>query len=85
MYDVKMYDDVNFQAREKADIDIPTTRRLHNCCVTNKHRHISFSSDVNECVSAPCQNGGTCEDAVNSFICECPSGYSGATCAGTFG
>ena len=23
MYDVKMYDDVNFQAHEKADIDIP--------------------------------------------------------------
>jgi hypothetical protein len=25
--------------------------------------------NINECASAPCQNGATCVDAVNSFSC----------------
>ena len=33
--------------------------------------------DVNECVSNPCQHGGTCEDQVNGFICGCPPGFTG--------
>ncbi|KAJ8316300.1 hypothetical protein KUTeg_006314 [Tegillarca granosa] len=33
-----------------------------------------------ECVSNPCQNGGQCIDNVNSFTCNCPSGYTGSFC-----
>ncbi|XP_068447252.1 sushi, nidogen and EGF-like domain-containing protein 1 isoform X3 [Clinocottus analis] len=36
--------------------------------------------DVNECASHPCQNGGTCEDQINSFQCHCPPGYTGIHC-----
>uniref|UniRef100_A0AAV2KYH3 Sushi, nidogen and EGF-like domain-containing protein 1 n=1 Tax=Knipowitschia caucasica TaxID=637954 RepID=A0AAV2KYH3_KNICA len=36
--------------------------------------------DVNECASSPCQNGGTCEDQINSFVCQCPPGYTGVRC-----
>uniref|UniRef100_A0A8C4HVR7 Sushi, nidogen and EGF-like domain-containing protein 1 n=1 Tax=Dicentrarchus labrax TaxID=13489 RepID=A0A8C4HVR7_DICLA len=36
--------------------------------------------DVDECASYPCQNGGTCEDQINSFICHCPPGYTGMQC-----
>ncbi|KAM8874516.1 sushi, nidogen and EGF-like domain-containing protein 1 isoform 2-T2 [Spinachia spinachia] len=36
--------------------------------------------DVNECASRPCQNGGTCEDQINSFLCHCPPGYTGSQC-----
>uniref|UniRef100_A0A3Q2YVP4 Crumbs cell polarity complex component 2 n=1 Tax=Hippocampus comes TaxID=109280 RepID=A0A3Q2YVP4_HIPCM len=28
--------------------------------------------DIDECDSNPCQNGATCEDAANSYICQCP-------------
>lgn len=38
------------------------------------------SVDVDECASYPCQNGGTCEDQINSFICRCPPGYTGIQC-----
>ncbi len=41
--------------------------------------------DINECASTPCENGGTCTDAVNSYTCACVDGYSGLQCAtGTY-
>ncbi len=35
----------------------------------------NFSKDINECLSSPCQNGGTCIDLENSYACYCPDGY----------
>ncbi|XP_043555728.1 protein crumbs homolog 1 isoform X1 [Chiloscyllium plagiosum] len=29
--------------------------------------------DVNECDSNPCQNGGTCQNTMESYICHCPA------------
>ena len=43
------------------------------------HRYY-FSSDINECSSVPCQNGGTCVDQVNSYKCTCSPGYTGSNC-----
>lgn len=33
--------------------------------------------DINECMSNPCQHGGTCRDQLNAFICQCARGYTG--------
>ncbi|XP_067270608.1 protein crumbs homolog 2b [Pseudorasbora parva] len=38
------------------------------------------SVNVNECESAPCENGGSCEDLINAFHCSCPLGFTGAVC-----
>ena len=38
------------------------------------------NSDGNECSPDPCQNGGTCEDLVGSYRCDCNTGYSGTNC-----
>jgi len=32
------------------------------------------------CSSSPCQNGGSCVNAVNNFICTCVTGFSGLFC-----
>ena len=43
--------------------------------------------DVNECVSAPCVNGGTCLDSLNGsapihqYVCQCMAAFTGANCA----
>ena len=38
------------------------------------------SPDVDECVSSPCENGGTCNDGINSYTCYCLPGYEGDNC-----
>ena len=39
-----------------------------------------FSSDIDECASSPCQNGGTCIDGINSYTCNCVPGHTGDNC-----
>ncbi|XP_007239145.2 coagulation factor IXb [Astyanax mexicanus] len=36
--------------------------------------------DGDQCVSSPCQNGGTCEDGMSAYICWCPIGFIGKNC-----
>uniref|UniRef100_A0A673CLG3 Delta-like protein n=1 Tax=Sphaeramia orbicularis TaxID=375764 RepID=A0A673CLG3_9TELE len=36
--------------------------------------------NINDCISNPCKNGGTCIDGVNSFQCFCPDGWEGQLC-----
>ncbi|XP_005112951.2 protein crumbs [Aplysia californica] len=37
--------------------------------------------EINECLSYPCLNEGTCTDGQDSFSCACVPGYTGPTCA----
>ncbi len=39
-----------------------------------------FLPDVDDCASAPCQNGGHCVDRVRSYLCICGSGFTGRLC-----
>ena len=54
------------------------------CSVARIHWHYVCSltwTDVNECSSDPCQNGGTCSDRINAYICTCSPGYVGTNCS----
>lgn len=33
--------------------------------------------DIDECDSAPCQNGGLCNDGMGDFQCQCKPGFLG--------
>ncbi|XP_053398283.1 neurogenic locus Notch protein-like [Mercenaria mercenaria] len=37
-------------------------------------------TNIDECDSDPCQNGGTCTDEVNQYTCICVPGYNGDEC-----
>ncbi len=37
-------------------------------------------SDIEECASDPCQNGATCFEGIDSYLCQCPDGYEGTNC-----
>ncbi|XP_066271846.1 fibropellin-1-like [Branchiostoma lanceolatum] len=38
------------------------------------------SPDFDDCLSNPCQNGGTCQDGLGQYSCACPSGWHGTQC-----
>lgn len=40
----------------------------------------SVLSDMDECLSGPCQNGATCTNGENQFTCDCAPGWNGVTC-----
>lgn len=33
-------------------------------------------TQIDQCQSNPCLNGGLCRTLINSFKCDCPSGYT---------
>ena len=41
---------------------------------------LSQMTDIDECSSSPCLNGGTCLDAVNMYTCSCAIGFNGGNC-----
>ena len=40
----------------------------------------SCTANIDECANVTCQNGGTCQDGVNTFTCNCVAGYTGQYC-----
>ena len=44
------------------------------------NEELDFFTDINDCSSGPCNNGGICNDGVNSYTCTCAAGYNGDYC-----
>lgn len=38
--------------------------------------------DVNECLTFPCKNNGTCYNDDGSYFCDCTEGWQGKHCDG---
>ena len=45
-----------------------------------KWKNIYAFLDTDECASSPCENGGTCDDEVNGYTCNCVTGYTDTHC-----
>ena len=49
-------------------------------CLTDCKNHpsdLACVDDEDQCDSQPCENGATCYDAKNAFVCDCPEGFNG--------
>ncbi|NXW04367.1 FA7 factor, partial [Fregetta grallaria] len=41
---------------------------------------LNVFTDPNQCDSNPCQNGGSCDDQFQDYVCRCPMEYEGKSC-----
>lgn len=46
----------------------------------NKYFCLFVLVETIECISNPCQNGGTCVEGHSMFSCNCVTGWGGTTC-----
>ena len=37
--------------------------------------------EINECLSTPCQNNGSCVNQINQYYCVCSTGYTDFNCS----
>ena len=43
-------------------------------------RYFHDITDIDECLSNPCKNGGHCIDGINDYDCTCADGWIGKNC-----
>ena len=41
-----------------------------------------YTTDIDDCVSVTCHNGGSCVDNKDGYKCTCTAGYTGEHCEG---
>ncbi len=69
---------VNFQTKQNCLTFMSSLSRKQTVFFFSKGSNCE--ENLNECLSNPCQNGGTCYDRDNSYICSCASGFLGSNC-----
>ncbi|KAL3876887.1 hypothetical protein ACJMK2_034668 [Sinanodonta woodiana] len=50
------------------------------CCCNKGYSGVLCHSEILECESKPCLNGGTCKDGIGEFRCNCSPEYTGLQC-----
>jgi hypothetical protein len=50
----------------------------YTCDCVDGFTDTNCSTNINECDPNPCENGGSCEDGINDFVCklDCIAGFT---------
>ncbi|CAM9168929.1 unnamed protein product, partial [Lampetra planeri] len=52
----------------------------YSCLCESGWAGVRCETNIDDCASAPCLNGGSCVDLVDKYACFCPDGYTGKSC-----
>ena len=52
----------------------------YTCLCEPGYTDVNCETEIDECESSPCQNGGSCSDSINLYNCTCVAGYTGLNC-----
>ena len=78
--DMKPFRDCNFCSLQSNPLFKMHTNPEEKLAPLNVSYRLFFIQDIDECVSSPCLNNGTCTDGVNTFTCTCEAGMQGNVC-----
>ncbi|XP_030855719.1 fibropellin-3-like [Strongylocentrotus purpuratus] len=53
---------------------------MYTCFCAVGYTDVHCERDINECLSNPCENEGTCTDQSAMYTCTCAAGYEGDNC-----
>ena len=62
------------------DLTFSASQEEYSCDCPNGWYGNRCESDVDECASNPCQNGGTCTHGIDTYSCVCDVGFHGHSC-----
>ena len=51
-----------------------------DCSCNCKYEITEDKCKTNDCEGITCQNGGTCQDKTNGYMCNCQEEFSGINC-----
>ena len=69
-----------FGAHESWNCSIPIAVGDYYCSCAPGWDDAECDTDIDECLSSPCQNNATCADGVDLFECFCEAGWGGNVC-----
>lgn len=64
-----------------AVIFVSPQKEVFNCTCPAGFTGSLCEDDIDECEVNPCENNGTCVNALGGFYCHCLSGFSGSVCS----
>ncbi|XP_021376096.1 protein jagged-1-like isoform X2 [Mizuhopecten yessoensis] len=56
------------------------TASVYRCVCDFGYKGTNCETEIDQCVSKPCRNGGQCSTFVTNYICLCPTGWYGSIC-----
>ena len=59
---------------------LTTVSKCYDITSVTLSRFTLHWTDIDDCGSNPCLNGGICQDLENAYFCSCPDGFSGDRC-----
>lgn len=78
-YDSHWSKNIGKQGTQVLCLKIPSFSK-YSIIILSGYTGKNCSVNIDECAPKPCQNNGSCTDAINGYNCSCLPGFAGKNC-----